>query len=306
MPGKYIRILNFDNSVIKQKNLLSEFKAEIIDLREFGPKIRFWMNDKDRRDIKKRIHGSRTDAVTFSGSGDFHHITDILISEFNEPVSVIAFDFHPDWSVFSPWLSCGSWVTRTLKNKNVLKCILIGAGCGDLSFSIQGGDFNSLKGDRVEIYPYSHRPSTIFFRNIPPNSSMKIERYPFFTKIHWTELKNKNLTEFFLNVLKHLPAKKVYVTIDKDCLSTEDALTNWEEGNLPLKDLLSMLKTIRDNLDVAGMDVTGDYSPIRINGAFKKIAAYLNHPKNIKAMDLPESSVTAVNEKTNLKILQIA
>ena len=305
MSDKHIRILNFDDSVIKQKNLLSQYSAEIIDLRDIGPNVRFWLNDKDRREIIKRIRGSRADAVTFLGSGDFHHITDMLIREFSEPVSVIAFDLHPDWSILPPWLSCGSWVRHTVKDRNVLKCILIGTGCNALSFSIQGGDFKSLRDNRVEIYPYSHEQSAVFFRNIPPNISMETERYPFFTKIHWDELKNKNLTEFFLHILGHLPAKKVYVTIDKDCLTAADALTNWEEGKLPLDDLLLMLRIIKENLDVVGMDIVGEYSPIHVNGALKKIASYLNHPAKTPAKDLSESPITAVNEKTNLKILEI-
>ena len=199
MLSRHIRILNFDDSVTGQKGLLSKYEAEIIDLRDLGRSARFWLNGADRLKVEERIGVAFANAVTFLGSGDFHHVTDILIRKFNEPVSVISFDFHPDWNILSPFLSCGSWLAHTIKNKNVLKCVLVGISSGDFSLSMHAGDFRSLKDDKIEIYPYSHKPSSIFFRNIPPNISVKSKKYPFFTSICWNELKNSNLVEFFLH-----------------------------------------------------------------------------------------------------------
>jgi len=54
-----------------------------------------------------------------------------------------------------------------------------------------------------------------------------------------------------------------------------------------------------------GLDITGDYSPILGRGLFKRIASYLDHPKDIKAYHLDEASITALNEETNLKILKL-
>jgi len=306
MLNKSLRILNLDDSVIKQQKLTSQYKTEIIDLSYLGPRIRLWMNKKTMKEIDKRIQGSLKNSITFLGSGDFHHISHILINQFKQPFSLIIFDFHPDWDTLPPRFGCGSWLTQTLKNKNILKCILIGVSSSDISsWWVQSGNLDSLKDNRVEIYPYSHKPSLAFFKNVPANISLKIERGLFYNKIHWNELKGKNLTEFFLSILKRLPQKQVYVSIDKDCLKKEYALTNWEEGHISLEELLLMLRLIKENLDIIGMDITGDYSRISLAGNYKRFFSKIDHPKNINAEKFPQSFITATNEEANLKILEL-
>ena len=306
MLNKTIRILNFDDSITSQHKLISEYNSEIINLKDMVSEARFWIKPKDKEEVKRRISGTKSDAITFLGSGDFHHISNILIDEFKEPISVISFDFHPDWNTLLPVLSCGSWVSETLKNKNILKCISVGVSSKDMGgLNIYAGDLASLKDDRLEIYPYSHKPSLVLFKKVPDNISIEINRYPLLTKICWNELKNKSLIEFFLHIVRRLPSRNVYITIDKDVLSPEYAVTNWEEGMLPLEGLLVILKIIKDHLNVVGVDICGDYSKIRIHSVFKKMISYLGHPKDMGMDDLGESFINGVNEETNLKILEV-
>lgn len=306
MLDKSIRILNFDDSIIKQKNLLSQYENKALDLKDLGMSARYWVSPKVRSLIESRIQNSARNSITFIGSGDFHHITELLVAKFNEPISVISFDFHPDWDTLPPRFGCGSWVSEVLKRKNILKFVLLGVSSKDISnFNIQGANLSSLKDDRLDIYPYSHRPSLVFPKKIPKNVSVRIENRIFFSKIYWDELKNKKLEDFFQNLLKRMPTKEVYVSIDKDCLSNDYSLTNWEEGGFSLDELLLFLKMIKENLDIVGLDITGDYSPISVKGTFKKIASYLDHPKGIPANALPGSFITERNEDTNLKILQL-
>lgn len=306
MLNKLIRILDFDDSIIKQKNLLSKYENNILDLKDLGPWARYWINAKVRGIIEKRIHNSLKNSITFLGSGDFHHISEILISQFNEPLSVIVFDFHPDWDTRPPRFGCGSWVSEVLKKKDILKILLLGVSSKDISsFEIHSGNLESLKDNRVEIYPYAHAPSKTFLRKIPGNISVTVDRGIFFNTIYWQELCNKNLEEFFRQVLNRIPSKNVYVSIDKDCLKNDYALTNWEEGLFSLDELLSLLKLIKENTDIVGLDISGDYSPISIRGMCKKILSHFDHPKNIKAKDSPVSLTTSINEDTNLKILQL-
>lgn len=299
-----IRVLNFDDSVTQQKGLLSRRGSDVIDLRDLAGRVRFWMDRKVKSEVERRIPAQTTPAVTFLGSGDFHHVTDMLIGHCNEPISVIDFDFHSDWDTIFPILHCGSWAARAMRNRNVMKLVMIGPSSRDLSpFTLQTGDLASLKDDRIEIYPYSRRPATVFFRAVPPNISMETKKYPFFSRIFWNELKNRDIPEFFPHIIRRLPTKKVYATVDKDCLAAGDALTNWDQGELPLDSLIAMLKMIKENLDIVGMDITGDYSPIRVDGIFKNMISRLDHPGRAGAAELPASSVAAVNERTNLKIL---
>jgi len=305
MLNDSIRVLNFDDSIIKQNKILSEYKAEIIDLRDIAPRARLWMDAGTRGEIIDRIRNTSKDAVTFLGSGDFHQVSGALIGGFDGNISVIDFDLHPDWDILPPRFGCGSWVTETLKNRNILKYILVGTSSDDISsISIQTGNLDALKGDRVEIYPYSHKRSLVVLKDIPENISVGIERSPFFNRIRWNELKDKDLVEFFSHVLKRLPSKDVYITIDKDCLKNEHALTNWEEGLLSLDELLLLLELIKDNANIIGVDILGDYSEEKMAGNLKRMVSYFDHPKRIKAKTLAESFVTAVNEETNIRILK--
>ena len=305
MLNKKIRILNFDGSVIKQEKLTSKYDSKIIDLTELGPRVRYWIDPGQRALIERRIDFSDKNSVTFMGSGDFHHISEILISRFDEPISLIDFDFHPDWDMSALRVNCGTWINEVLKRKNILKAALIGVSSNDISnLNIQTANLSSLKDSRVEIYPYEHSPTTVFFRKVPANASIRTEKNVFSSKICWIELKNKELSVFLKDLLNRMPTKKVYITIDKDCLKNEHALTNWEEGKFSLEELLSMLKAINENKDIAGLDIVGDYSKVAIKSMVKRASSYLDHPRNIKALALDESLITSVNEHTNLKILE--
>ena len=252
------------------------------------------------------MRGTDKSAVTFLGSGDFHQISHLLISQFDEPLSVITFDFHPDWDILPPRLHCGSWVTQTLRRPNILKFILMGVSSKDIStFRIQSGNLKSLRNNRVEIYPHSHGPSLAFFKKVPHNVSIHAQRGTAVSKVFWIEIKGKNLAEFFGEILGRLPTRNVYVSIDKDCLTNEYALTNWEEGRLSLDELLLMLGLIKKSCRIRGVDVVGDYSKMEVAGIFKRMLCSLDHPKNIKATTMSESLVTAVNETTNIKILEV-
>lgn len=301
-----IRILNFDHSVKSQPKLTLQYNPQILELEDLGPRARLWMSQRTADLIDERIRNSSFDRVTFLGSGDFHHLSSLLIGQIKEPISLIVFDFHPDWDILPPRLGCGSWVTQALKNKNIQKCLLIGASSHDLSWpGIQSANLNSLKDNRLEIYPYRHNPTTVFLRKVPENKSLELKKRLFSTKIFWNQLQDNNLKDFFLAQISRLPTKKVYVSIDKDCLKSDAALTNWEEGKLSLDQLLMMLKIVKENLDIAGLDITGDYSKVSVSGKLRGIISRLDHPQEIKAEKLSADLITSINESTNLKILEV-
>lgn len=305
MPVKQVCILNFDDSLLKQKLLLKNYNPEIIDLRKLGPSARYFLNANTRKLIEKSIRGLAKGSIVFLGSGDFHHISEILISRFSEPMAVISFDFHPDWEALPPRYGCGSWVSEVLKKSNIEKLVIVGPSSDDLdSFNVQSGALSQLENDRVEIYPYEHKESFVFLKKVPRNSSLKSEQKGIFTKIYWSQLKDMDIGKFFEGVLKRIPQQKVYVSIDKDCLKKDFAVTNWEEGRLSLDELFLMLRLIKEKKDIVGLDITGEYSPIRVKGIFKKITSRLDHPKVFPQNSLTESAINELNEGTNLKILQ--
>lgn len=306
MKDKRPLILDMDGSVSGQKTLVSLHNPEIIGLKDIAPKARFWMTDKTKAVLKDRIASRRNGAVTFLGSGDFHHITSILMEDIKEPVTIIDFDHHPDWDLLLPMLHCGSWVSRTLKQANVKKIVELGPSSNELSeFRIQTCDIDALKDDRLEIYPYSHRPTRTYLKKVPENISIRALNGPLAGRIYWNELKDKNLPEFLRHVLKRLPSENVYISIDKDCLTNNDSITNWHEGRLSLEDLLLSLRVIKQNSNIVGVDICGDYSKPVLAGRLKNIIVNMNHPKGNRAEKIPLDEVNRINEQTNLRILEL-
>jgi len=263
------------------------------------------MNAATAEKIRKTLDPSLKTSVTFLGSGDFHHISSLLIRQFNEPISVIIFDYHPDWDILPPKFGCGSWVSRILEMPNVRKVILLGVSSEDISsFSMQTANLAALKENRLEIYPYSHSPSKVFFRAVPENISFEMHRHLLRSSIVWQELKNKNLNDFFSKLIQRLPTRNAYVSIDKDCLASGHSLTNWEEGCFSLDELLLLLGLIKEKMEVAGLDITGEYSPPYFAGKIKEIFSKLDHPGDYSAKGKPQETINSINEKTNIAILE--
>lgn len=305
MLSKTVRVLNFDDSIVRQKKLMSRYEPHVVDFKNLGPDCRFWMGEKAAREIRKLLAPGLKNAVTFLGSGDFHQVSSLLIEPFEQPLTLIVFDHHPDWDILPPKRHCGSWVTQVLKKEEVEKIILLGVSSQDIStFSIQTGNLGALGQDRLEIYPYQHVRTRVFFRRVPENPSVRIQRRFLSSEITWQELARQNLDRFLQGLAARIKTRSVYISIDKDCLKARDSLTNWEEGFLDLDELLTMLHFLQKNFDLAGLDVTGDYSEPIFRGKWKSFCAWLDHPRGYSAEGVPASEIDAVNEGTNLKILE--
>ncbi|MBF0531487.1 MAG: hypothetical protein HQL23_00140 [Candidatus Omnitrophica bacterium] len=305
LTGK-IRILNLDDSVARQPDLVRRFAPAVIDLRAWGPRLRLWSNDRDAALLRAVLSPESRGDATFLGSGDFHHLSSVLLEQFLEPLTVIVFDHHPDWDIFPPAMGCGSWVTRILKMPNVQKVILLGIASEDISeFSIQAGNLSALDNNRLEIYPYARASTMTLFKKVPlDNPCIRVERGICGAKIYWRELARFNASEIVQLLRERILTDKIYISIDKDCLPGDCSLTNWETGRFPLADLLFLLRTFRKNYDILGLDITGDYSPPLTRGLFKTLVSRFDHPREFSAAGHSIAAIQKINQALNLKILE--
>lgn len=60
---------------------------------------------------------------------------------------------------------------------------------------------------------------------------------------------------------QELLSEPVYISIDKDVLSPEYAVTNWDQGSMSLKELEKLLYIILLHHPVLGMDICGEFLP---------------------------------------------
>jgi arginase family enzyme len=59
-------------------------------------------------------------------------------------------------------------------------------------------------------------------------------------------------------LLSAIPTENVYISIDKDVLNRAFAVTNWDHGNMHLRELLAALQALVRTKNVLGIDVCGE------------------------------------------------
>jgi arginase family enzyme len=173
--------------------------------------------------IINRIKDFSVRSIHFIDSGNHHYVSKFWTDKIKTPFSLILFDHHPDMQppLFESVLTCGSWVKELLdKNRYLQKVVLIG-----IADKLADAIPDSYK-DRVICYS----ESTLDHGQI------------------WKELTRQHINE------------PVYISIDKDVLSTEVAVTDWDQGSMNLEELESLLKIIIRNHTILGMDICGECS----------------------------------------------
>jgi arginase family enzyme len=269
-----VSLLHLDDALEAQPDFVracANADAELIRVAEDASAIRLWGKqqklDDFRQALVKQLTSDRVEPrLTFMGSGDFHHITAFLVAFALEnqsaPITIIHFDNHPDWVKFENGMHCGSWINRALKHPKVDKMITLGVCSRDLERpEWEGADLTLLSQGQLELYPYDHAPSRVK-RDYGSGASFAQKD----GALHWKTIRSLGEQNFYDYLLSRIKTKSVYLTIDKDVLAREDAITNWDQGCMRMPYLLSLVKQIGKRHAVIGADVTGDYSTPRYSG----------------------------------------
>jgi arginase family enzyme len=274
----HLRILDTDGSVDATALGAAAPWASVVrvDLHDIGPALRLWSRRKNIDLARARIAETADPrpSITFMGSGDFHHLAALLAERVDEPFTLLHFDNHPDWVRLAPRWHCGSWVNRVLALPNVQRVVTVGPCSDDLvDPDRKGGNLPALNAERLVLFPWQHAPSRAR-RHIAdgPGHTWRAGY------IHWRNLSEEPLQEAVEVVLATIPTEAVWVTIDKDVLSEDEALTNWDQGRMPLAALLAMLRAVGARKRLLGADICGEYSPPRHANWLKRIEAKLDQP----------------------------
>lgn len=292
--------LHLDGSLDAQSNLLAMGGFRRLSAHDLGPALRLWSRPPALTALAERLRqhvSSETPDLVFAGSGDFHHVTPMLVeraveSRGSEGVTVVHFDNHPDWVRFSNGLHCGSWVGRAARAPGVARLITVGVCSHDLVMpASQGADLDLITEARVEIYP---------FRVQTGGGSLRLRDLSFPT------MESLGEAAFTSLLTSRIETKDIYVTIDKDVLHSQDALTNWDQGQIGLGYLERLVRAVCDGRRLIGADVVGDwsrpiYGPGALSGLLKRGEALMDQPLRRQPLDL----IRLVNETTNLRLLHL-
>lgn len=274
----HLRILDTDGSVdaTALTHAVPWASATRVDLRDLGPALRLWSRRRNIDTARARIAAADDvrPSVTFLGSGDFHHLAALLIERVDEPFTVLHFDNHPDWVRLAPRWHCGSWINRVLELPNVQRVVTVGPCSDDLvAPGRKGGNLPALDSGRLALFPWQHEPSRVRRRIADgPGHEWRDNR------IVWRNLAERQLEDAVGMVLDATPTKTVWITIDKDVLPEHEALTNWDQGQMPLTALLAMLQAAGDRKRILGADICGGYSPPRHANWLKRIESRMDQP----------------------------
>ncbi len=273
--------------------------AQRVDWRDLGSQLRYLSSRGAMERAKARLDaldaadpGARH-RLALLGSGDFHHLSALLVGRFSRPLSLIIFDQHPDWDITSPWACCGCWVPQVLKMPHVRRVVVIGVGSEDLSgHHLWRGATKWLKRGRLEIYPATFPTSRIPARASRNLACGRIQN----GRITWKTVEQQGMTALISAVLAEMPTGEVYISVDKDCLQCTGAVSNWGAGELEVASVCAAIERIGGAKRIVGADITGEWSAgTPRNGLFRVISQLDHWP----VQPVPSPAALENNAKTN-------
>jgi hypothetical protein len=295
-----LRVLDLDGAVIHQPALaalVDAGEAERVDARDLEQRLRILASARAFRDLGERLGEGREGGepdVLFYGSGDFHHLTALFVALHDEPLAIVHFDNHPDW-VRYPTINCGSWVNMALKSKHVAKVVTIGPAGDDLhNPEWKLANLPAMRDGRLAVYPWRSRPTRLWGAPVSTPSTSTDGGV-----LTWRSLADENWSDFLDELTESLPAPALWITIDKDVLGTDEAITNWDQGGMALDHIIAALRRLASSFRIVGIDVCGDYSRPQLKDPLRAFLSWSDHP------DLPPHGAgdLAVNDRTNARLI---
>ena len=192
------------------------------------------MDDAVAKASAATSHAINTPGIHFFDNGNYHYMSKLWTDQVQEPFDLVVFDHHPDMQPprFEGILSCGGWIKEVLDhNKFVQNVTVIGVA--------------------------DHLVEEIREDLSQANSAKILNRVTF---IRESELKNhlENLSSLVCSELASVHSSNLYISIDKDALSTAEASTNWDQGSLTIEQLADTLKILAQNHKILGVDICGE------------------------------------------------
>ena len=289
-----IRVLDLDGSLAPQADLFTRSGAEWLPAQAWGPALRLACDFGTFRRFGRWLDASPTmgrPGVTLYGSGDFHHVTLALLERIAGPFNLLILDGHPDWMRGIPFLHCGTWLHHALRLPGLRRVFHCG-GERDFDNGYRSlAPWPAIRDGRVVVFPARRRFDRGRWSRLPVRPLLVEGMAP-------DEILRDALAPFH----HELASVPLYVSIDKDVLVSDDAAVNWESGLLRLDQAAAVVEAFVASADgrLAGADLLGDWSPVRLGHPLNRLCHRLDHPS--PAHDEPEAAVR--NCRANAALLR--
>ena len=272
----HICILDLDGAVTAQQELVRRRRPQVVALQDWGPRIRIASSFAAYRRFEQACAERWSDhadgpVLTLYGSGDFHHVTLALLRRLRKPFNLLILDKHPDWMRGIPFMHSGTWLNHAFKLPNLRSVFHIG---GDLDFDNSFywfAPWPQLRSGVVTVVPAVRSFTRGRWRDVP-NRPLRESADRVMTGARLTAL----LTEAGADLARY----PLYITLDKDLMRVDDAAVNWDSGCLQLSEVQSVLSGFVTACGgrLAGMDIVGDWSPVRVRGLMRHVLHWTEHP----------------------------
>jgi hypothetical protein len=293
-----VRVIDLDGSILAQGGLVARHLASVVPVAEWGPHIRMACAFGRFRKFERVVAGlvgdthDREPWLTLFGSGDFHHVSLALVRRLSEPFNLLVLDNHPDWMRGVPFLHCGTWLYHAAKLPLVRRVFHVGGDVDFDNYYRPMAPWRALREGRIVVIPALQRYRRGGWRDIRnypllgTNSESVVERVQQLMAPYRTEL-------------GELP---LYISLDKDVLTARDAVVNWDSGHLRPTDVRAVLAAFigASRGRLAGMDIVGDWSPVRLCGTLRRVMHWSMHP----ALKIDPGHASRHNEELNLSLVE--
>jgi hypothetical protein len=288
-----VRILDLDGSVTRQSRLV-ESAAEVVSLDEWGPGLRMACVFARFRRFDEALHQRLAPdrRITFYGSGDFHHVSLALLRRITTPFNLLVLDKHPDWMRGIPFLHCGTWLRHALRLPLLQRVYHVG---GELDFDNAWrwlAPWDELRRGKIVVFPALRRFARGCWQHVPS----------FPLRAEGELVTAERMVRLLRPFAPGLARCPLYISLDKDVMTTADAVVNWDSGHLRLAEVIAVLAAFiaAARGSVVGADVLGDWSRVRLGGILRRILHWTEHP----SLAVVPAEAACVNERTNLALLQ--
>lgn len=236
----------------------SALGVRTLNARGWGPRLRMLARPGDIEAFSEFIR-PHIGPVRFTlfGSGDFHHLTAVLMRRVIEPFTLVMFDNHPDWDIRPPRWSCGGWLNRALELPNVRRIIVL--GCGNFELWYPARMFGRSDA-RLSVRPWA-------------------ERLPGRVRGRYDCLSRDTLGQAIADLADELRGSSVYITTDLDALAAAECASNWEQGLFSWDQITSAIGQLRGAARVVGGDICGAYSLPVFERRLQRLAHRWDHPR---------------------------
>jgi hypothetical protein len=292
-----VRIFDLDGSLTVQQGLRRSHAA-VTALQDWGPQIRLACSHaafaRFEQSLADRL-GTAMDEMPmlqFLGSGDFHHVTLALLRRLTGPFNLLVLDKHPDWMRYMPFVHCGTWLAQALRLPGLQRVFHLG---GELDFDNSYSwlaPWPALRSGRIVLMPAVRRFRGRAWERIPHEPLRSHPELP---------VSRARALRLLCPHRADLARYPLYISLDKDVMTVEDAVVNWDSGHLRLAEVEAILEVVRDLSDnrLLGMDIIGDWSPVRVQGLFRQFWHRTEHP----TLQVDPLDACIRNEATNLALL---